>query len=114
MGIIGDKVVLITKSETGTDPLGEPITENVETVVYNVLIGEPSSEERINELNLTGKKLAYTLAIPKGDTHNWEDADVRLPYPFNCTVHTYGSVTYGIEKNIPLSWNGKVKTELLK
>ena len=41
--------------------------------VENVLIGEPSAEAVISELELYGKCIAYTLAISKGDTHHWED-----------------------------------------
>lgn len=112
MGIVGEKVILIHYKDGGTDPLGAPIKgEEVREPVYNVLIGEPTAEEVINELNLSGKKLAYTLAIPKGDTHKWANAKVELPYPFSCTVKTYGPVVYGIEKNIPGDWNGKVKCE---
>lgn len=112
MGIIGEKIILITYKDGGTDPLGAKLPgEEVREPVYNVLVGEASAEEIVNELKLNGKRLAYTLAIPKGDTHKWTDALIELPYPWNCTVKTYGPVTYGIEKNIPGDWNGKVKCE---
>jgi hypothetical protein len=76
--------------------------------VDNVLIGEPTSEDVIDALNLTGKHLAYTLAIPKGDTHTWTDRKVEF---FGEVFHTIGEPTQGIEALIPLSWNKKVKVE---
>ena len=62
----------------------------------------------INELSLNGKKAKYQLAIPKGDTHIWEDADVEF---FGARWHTVGFSTEGIEDLIPLDWNRKVMVE---
>ena len=99
---------LTIKTKSGTDDFNMPIyTETVEEV-SNVLIGEPKTEDIINDLQLYGKRLAYTLAIPKGDTHNWKDTKVQF---WGQTFHTYGEPTQGIEELIPLSWNKKVKAE---
>ena len=96
------------KQESGVDGFGRPTYSMVAVNVDNVLVGEPSSEDITDTLNLTGKHLAYTLAIPKGDTHTWTDREVRF---FNEKFRTIGSPTQGIEANIPLSWNKKVKVE---
>ena len=95
-------------NETGVDAFNRPVYEDVATTVDNVLIGEPTTEDVINELNLTGKHLAYTLAIPKGDAHEWNDRKVEF---FGEVFRTYGEPTQGIEHLIPLSWNKKVKVE---
>ena len=71
-------------------------------------MGEPSSDDVISELNLSGKRIAYVLAIPKGDTHTWEDTEVEF---WGMTFKTVGIPTQGIEENLPLSWNKKVKVE---
>ena len=63
------------------------------------------------EYNLFGKKVAYMLAVPKGDTHNWVNAKVTLPSPFEGEYRTIGYPTVGIESNIPLKWNKKVRIE---
>ena len=106
--IKGMDINLITLTQTGTDPFGEPIfTESSETV-SNVLVGEPSPEEKLNELNLNGKAIAYTLGIPKGDTHEWEGQIVEM---FGERFMVYGIPVQGIEANIPLSWHKKVKVE---
>ena len=108
MAIRGTTVQLTIKTKSGTDDFNMPIyTETVEEV-SNVLIGEPKTEDIINDLQLYGKRLAYTLAIPKGDTHNWKDTKVQF---WGQTFHTYGEPTQGIEELIPLSWNKKVKAE---
>lgn len=90
------------------DPFGKPVTEETPTEVENVLVGEPGSDELINELNLYGKRLRYVLAIPKGDTHNWENAHIEF---WGESFRSYGAVMRGIEENIPLNWNRKVKVE---
>lgn len=104
----GVTIILYDKVQTGVDAFNRPVYEDVETTVDNVLIGEPTTEDIINELNLTGKHLAYTLAIPKGDTHEWNDRKVEF---FGEVFRTYGEPTQGIEHLIPLSWNKKVKVE---
>ena len=104
----GVTITLYNKVQTGVDAFNRPVYEDVATMVDNVLIGEPTTEDVINELNLTGKHLAYTLAIPKGDTHEWNDRKVEF---FGEVFRTYGEPTQGIEHLIPLSWNKKVKVE---
>ena len=74
--------------------------------MHNVLVGEPSAEEITTELQLTGRRLAYTLAIPKGDAHDWNDVQVEF---FGQRFRTCGGVVQGIERMIPLRWNKKVQ-----
>ena len=73
-----------------------------------MLVGEPTSDQIVQDLNMYGKHLAYVLAIPKGDTHTWTDTEVEF---FGQTFKTYGEPTQGIDALIPLSWNTKVKVE---
>ena len=104
----GIDVTLYTKIQTGEDRFHDPIYEETPVTVHNVLVGEPSAEEITTELQLTGRRLAYTLAIPKGDEHDWTNVIVEF---FGRKFRTYGAVTEGIEAMIPLSWNRKVKVE---
>lgn len=106
--ITGIDVILHTKTQTGTDPFGAPIYTQTAETVHNVLVGEPTTDDIINDLQLYGKRLAYTLAIPKGDTHDWNDAEVEF---FDKRFHAYGSAVQGIEHLVPLNWNKKVKVE---
>jgi hypothetical protein len=106
--IKGITVTLITQKEVGRDDFNAPIYEDVPEAVDNVLIGEPSTEAVVGELELYGKHIAYTLAIPKGDTHHWEDQIVEF---FGERFKVYGHVTQGIDALIPLDWNKKVKVE---
>ena len=108
MEIRGIRVVLVNKVKIGTDPLNHPIYEDTEVAVDNVLISPTSSEDMADMQNLTGKKAVYTLAIPKGDTNNWEDCEVRF---FDQTWRTIGFPTEGIEEMLPPSWNKKVMVE---
>lgn len=104
----GVTVYLHVKTESGTDAFGAPIYVDEVIPVDNVLIGEPSSDQALQDLNLYGKRLAYVLAIPKGDDNVWTDTEVEF---FGETFRTYGEPTQGIEDLIPLSWNKKVRVE---
>lgn len=106
--IRGITILLYEKRQTGTDAFHAPIYEETPVEVPNVLVGEPSAEDIVNEMQLYGKRIAYTLAIPKGDTHDWNDVTVEF---FGQKWRTYGGVTQGIEAMIPLAWNKKVKVE---
>lgn len=106
--IKGITVKLHEYTETSEDDFGQPIFSDVEVEVQNVLVGQPSTDDVVNDMNLYGKKLAYTLSIPKGDTHNWKDTVVEF---FDQKFKTYGDVIQGIEENIPLCWNKQVKVE---
>lgn len=63
----GIDITLYEKTQSGTDEADAPVYTETPVTVHNVLVGEPSAEEITTELQLTGRRLAYTLAIPKGD-----------------------------------------------
>ena len=108
MTIKGITVTLVNKKEVGKDPFGNPIYDDVEIEVDNVLVSPVSTEDIVHTLELTGKKAVYTLAIPKGDENDWEDAEVIF---FGQRWRTFGFVTQGIEHLIPGDWNKKVMVE---
>ena len=78
-------------------------------LVDNVLVAPASNSEILDATNLYGKKAVYTLAIPKGDTHEWENRIVEF---FGKRWRVFGIPTKGIEANVPLDWNKKVTVEL--
>lgn len=106
--IKGKAIILVDKIKTGNDPFGNPIYKDDEISVENVLISPTSSDDVVNQLSLTGRKAVYTLAIPKGDTHNWENKEVIF---FNQRWRVFGIPLEGIEDLIPLDWNKKVMVE---
>ncbi|MCB7076467.1 hypothetical protein LI012_06445 [Caldibacillus thermoamylovorans] len=106
--IKGITVTLINKQEVGKDPFGQPIYEDAPIEVENVLVSPTSTDDIVNQLNIDGKKAVYTLAIPKNDTNNWEDAEVLF---FGQRWRTFGIPTEGIDHLIPLEWNKKVMVE---
>ncbi|HEL0566830.1 hypothetical protein KP773_07115 [Streptococcus equi subsp. zooepidemicus] len=104
----GISVVLIAKQVTGKDPFGKEITIDFDIEVENVLVAPATTEDITNQLSLTGKKVEYVLAIPKGDKHDWENKEVRF---FGKKWRTVGLPLEGIEGLIPLDWNKKVMVE---
>lgn len=61
----GIDVVLYEKHQTGEDAFHAPVYEEVPVTVHNVLVGAPDTAAIVNELTLTGRRLAYTLALAK-------------------------------------------------
>jgi hypothetical protein len=104
----GVTIILYDKVQIGIDDFNRPVYQDVPRTIENVLIGEPTTDQVIDELNLSGKRLAYTLAIPKGDNHEWTDRKVEF---FGEVFRTFGRPTQGIDHLIPLDWNKKVKVE---
>ena len=104
----GITVTLISKQQTGTDPLDNPIYKDNEVSVNNVLVSPTSSDDIVNTKDLTGRTAVYTLAIPKGDVNVWENQEVRF---FGERWRVFGIPLQGIEELIPLDWNKKVMVE---
>lgn len=104
----GETVELVVKTQTGTDPFGHPIYEKTTVNVNDVLIGQPTAEDVTTTLDLTGKRIAYVLGIPKGDDHIWEDTEV---YFWGQKFKTISFPETGIQENIPLRWGKNVKVE---
>ncbi|MBR2854240.1 MAG: hypothetical protein IKG87_00190 [Clostridia bacterium] len=106
----GITVKISVKVPIGRDAFNREIFEDAMEDVENVLVAplSQSSEEILNELSMNGKKARYQLAIPKGDTHSWEDTTVEF---FGEKWKTIGFPTIGIEDLIPLDWNRKVVVE---
>lgn len=106
--IKGITVILYEKQKTGVDEFNHSIYEETPIRVENVLVAPTSSTEILDMQNLTGKKAVYTLAIPKGDEHDWEDCRVEF---FGKMWHVIGFPVQGIDANIPLQWNQKWTVE---
>lgn len=106
--IHGITVRLWSKTQTGTDSLNEPVYEWNYEDVENVLVGQPTSSERLETLNLTGRMIQYVLGIPKGDTHDWENQIVEF---FGHKFRTFDIPEQGIDDLVPTQWHLKVKVE---
>ena len=102
----GMKIQLVIRTQTGTDAFGAPIyTETFEDVA-DVLVGQPTTDDITDSINLYGKKCEYKLGIPRGDTHEWTDAIVIIRGE---RYQTIGYPERGIDENVPLRWFQNVK-----
>lgn len=106
--IRGMTIVLYEKTPAGVNSFGEQIFEEETVEVEDCLVSPVSAEDVVSDLRLYGKKAVYQIAIPKGDTHIWEDRTVEF---FGEKWRTFGFVEQGIEENVPLRWHKKVKVE---
>lgn len=101
-------VQLAVNTVIETDPFGTPIEETTFVDVPGCLVGQPSTDEIAQTMEMYGKQLAYVIGVPKGDTHNWIDTDVIM---FGERFKTIGHPMTGIQENIPLDWGMNVKVE---
>lgn len=106
--IIGIDVILHQKTQTGVNSFNEPIYTDSTVTVSNVLVSPTTSDDVVDENSLVGRKEVYTLAIPKGDTHDWENQVIEF---WGNKFKSFGFAQQGIEENIPLLWNKKVTVE---
>ena len=106
----GIPIILHQKTETGRDAFNRPTYRDETVIVHNCLVAPLSEGDNsiTTELNLNGKHGLYQIAIPKGDTHIWEDQTVEF---WGHTWKVIGFPTEGIENLIPLSWNKKAVVE---
>lgn len=104
--IKGITVHLHEKTEAGVDEFNRAqFTERL-VPVDNVLVAPVViGIDEYSRTNVNSKRARCELAIPKGDTHNWEDCKVDF---WGDTWESVGYSTIGMEHQIPLDWNRKV------
>ena len=101
-------VQLAVKTEGAPDPFGMP-TETEELIdVPGCLVGQPSTDDIAQTMEMYGKKIAYVVGVPKGDEHSWVDTDVII---WGERFRIIGYPETGIQGNIPLKWGQNVKVE---
>ena len=110
MTIKGISIILYTRTKTGTDDFNRPIYLESQVQVDNVVVGQPTSDDITSEINLSGKTISYTLAIPADDTHDWENAVVEF---FGKKWRTVGIPQQFMDgfMGADFPWNKKVRVE---
>lgn len=108
--IQGIPVKLYQRNQTGVDAFNTPVYEEVATTVDNVLVfpSESGSDPVVGDIQLRGKRLTYTLCIPKDDTHIWEHRTVEF---FGKKWTVVGLPEEWISELAPLGWNKRVQVE---
>ena len=106
--IKGEKVILIEKKITGLDLFGKEIYSEEEIEIDNVIIGSPTFDQSTESMQLEGKKLAFTLGIPKCDKHDWKDKVIIIR---GMRFKSYGFPLVQTSANVPGKWNTQVKVE---
>lgn len=101
-------VQLVVKTSESTDPFGYPVETEEIVDVPGCLVGQPSSDDITQTMEMYGKKIAFIVGVPKGDEHSWVDTDVII---WGERFRTIGYPTTGIQENIPLKWGQNVKVE---
>lgn len=101
-------VQLSVKTQSGLDPFGAPIETEELIDVPGCLVGQPSSDDITQTMEMYGKRIAFVIGVPKGDENTWTDTDVII---WGERFHTIGYPETGIQDNIPLNWGKNVKVE---
>lgn len=108
--IKGMTITLYEKRQIGVDGFGRPEYDIEPVSVNNVLVSPVEDSEVLETLNLTGRKVVYQLAIPKGDQHEWVDREVGF---WGRRFRVVREPAQGMDEMIPLEWNKKVKVEAI-
>lgn len=106
--IAGTTVTLYARTAGEPDELNGQTWSETAVEVANVLIAPASAEAVAQDLELYGRRLAYTLHIPKGDGHDWEGCKVSF---YGQTFRAYAPTDLYIEADTPGPWNRRVKVE---
>lgn len=106
--IKGITVTLYQRTKSGKDGFLAPTYTETPVQVQNVLVTPASMEDVVSSLQLFGRRMAYELCIPKGDTHSWENCRVDF---FGESFRVYTPEEEWIGANVPLKWNKKVRVE---
>ncbi len=108
--IKGIPIILYETTVIGHDDFGADIKEETPVTINNVVIGQPSSEDIITEINVSGKHISYNLAIPADDTHEWEHNTVEF---YGRKWRVIGIPTQFMDGFMGASWpwNKQVKVE---
>lgn len=104
----GQTITLIERVQTGTDGFNQPIFDEIETEVANVLYSTSLTDDIITNTNLVGKKDVHIIAIPKGDTHLWENRDILIE---GKRYHIFTPAKKGIDSLVPSPWNAQYLCE---
>ena len=104
----GVDVVIHIRTQTGTDSFGAPVYTDTTETVSGCLVNPSTVDDVIDETRLKGSKELYTIAVPKGDSHEWFDSTVEF---FGKSWHVYARPMEGVEDLIPLKWHKKVLVE---
>lgn len=106
----GTTIQLVVKTESSTDPFGNPIETEELVDIPDVLVGSPTSDDVITAQELYGKKIAFVLGIPKAimDDYEWFDREFVI---WGKRFRTVGYPTTGEQANIPLRWGANIKVE---
>lgn len=104
----GIAVKLYEPKQIGVDSFNAPVYSDEPVEVDNVLVFPTASAPIVDDTNLRGKRLEYTLCIPKEDEHIWVDRTVEF---FGHKWSTVGFPEEWISELAPLGWNKRVQVE---
>ena len=105
---MGQTITLINKKQIGIDEFNQPVYADEEIQVDNVLYTTNLTDDIISTTNLVGKKDVHLIAIPKGDTHIWENQIVIIE---GKKYHIFTPCKKGIEALVPSPWNAQYLCE---
>lgn len=105
---MGQTITLINKKQIGIDEFNQPVYADEEIQVDNVLYTTNLTDDIISTTNLVGKKDVHLIAIPKGDTHIWENQIVIIE---GKKYHIFTPAKKGIEALVPSPWNAQYLCE---
>lgn len=106
--IKGTTILLYDREYIGKDAFEAPLYSETPVKVDDILICPASTDEVTDTLQLYGKRVEYTLCIPKENTNVWEDRTVEF---YGHKWRTFGAVLEWHAPMTPGTWNRRVRVE---
>lgn len=108
-------VKLYEKVEIGTDDFGVPTYSTFIEEIDHCLVAIGQHGQMTDNTNIQVALDTFTIAIPKGDTHDWRNSIVEFNLggvDFRCK--TYGDYLLGYEDAMPLMWHKQIWCKVVR
>lgn len=102
----GETVTITQRSEVGRDGFNNPIFEDTETDVENVLVAPATGDDVIESVRPEGSEVKYTLYFPKTFVGKLENERVKVRGDW---LDVIGCPDCFDLNNCPTDWNMVVK-----
>lgn len=95
-----------------TDGFGKKQPVTVPVVVQHCLVAQNVADAVVDQTTLETNREQFTIAIPKGDSHKWEESMVEFVLAGEqIKARTFGATLKGIEALVPTYWHKQIKAE---
>lgn len=108
-------VTLYEKVQDGTDDFGVPTYAENAVVIDKCLVAMGQHNQLMDNNTIQVALDTFTIAIPKGDTHDWRNSIVEFSLggiEFRCKTNS--DYLLGVEEAMPLMWHKQIWCSIVR